>query len=50
MDDIIKIKNCLISVSDKKNLVSFAKTLVKEGISLTSTGKTFKILKTNKIK
>ncbi len=45
-----EIKTALISVSDKTNLVDFAKNLQKLGIKLISTGGTFKALKKAGIK
>ncbi|MBJ56770.1 MAG: bifunctional phosphoribosylaminoimidazolecarboxamide formyltransferase/inosine monophosphate cyclohydrolase [Rickettsiales bacterium] len=50
MNNIIKVKNCLISVSNKKNINSFAKKLRSLGVNIISTGNTFKILRKNKIK
>jgi len=44
------IKTALISVSDKKNIVDFAKQLNKLGIKIISTGNTSTLLKNNKIK
>ena len=49
MSDILRIKRCLISVSDKKNIVSFSKGLANENVDIISTGNTFKELKKNKI-
>ncbi len=49
MSNILRIKKSLISVSDKKGIVSFAKELVKYKIDIISTGNTFKELKKNKI-
>lgn len=43
------IKTALISVSDKKGIVDFAKQLSRLGIKIISTGKTAKLLKQNKI-
>ncbi len=43
------IKAALISVSDKKGIVDFAKQLSRLGIKIISTGKTAKLLKQNKI-
>ncbi|AHG61479.1 Purh [Buchnera aphidicola str. G002 (Myzus persicae)] len=43
------IKNALISVSDKANIVEIAKTLIKNKIDLFSTGGTSKFLRKNKI-
>ena len=50
MNKILKIKRCLISVSNKKNIVSFSKELIKLGVDIISTGNTFKTLKDRKIK
>ena len=50
MNNIIKVRNCLISVSNKKNVNTFAKELSSLGINIISTGNTFKILRKNKIK
>jgi phosphoribosylaminoimidazolecarboxamide formyltransferase/IMP cyclohydrolase len=44
------IKTALISVSDKENVVDFARRLTKLGIKIISTGNTAKLLKQNKIK
>ncbi|MBI4143489.1 bifunctional phosphoribosylaminoimidazolecarboxamide formyltransferase/IMP cyclohydrolase [Candidatus Woesearchaeota archaeon] len=43
------IKTALISVSDKENVVDFARQLSKLGIKIISTGNTAKLLKQNKI-
>jgi len=43
------MKTALISVSDKKGIVNFAKGLSKQGIRILSTGGTAKLLKENKI-
>ena len=40
MADLIPIKRALISVSDKTDLVPFAKSLVKHGVTIISTGGT----------
>ena len=45
MNNILRIKRSLISVSDKGNIIPFAKDLAKEGIEIISTGNTFKELK-----
>ncbi len=45
----IKIKRVLISVSDKKGIVEFAKELNALGIEIISTGGTFKLLQENGI-
>ncbi|RLA09010.1 MAG: bifunctional phosphoribosylaminoimidazolecarboxamide formyltransferase/inosine monophosphate cyclohydrolase [Gammaproteobacteria bacterium] len=47
---IYKIKTALISVSDKTNLIEFAKFLVKNNIKIISTGGTAGLLLDNKIK
>ncbi len=44
-----KIKNALISVTDKTGLVDFAKQLVSFGVELYSTGGTMKVLADNQI-
>jgi phosphoribosylaminoimidazolecarboxamide formyltransferase/IMP cyclohydrolase len=49
MNNILKIKRCIISVSDKKDIVSFAKELKGLKIEIISTGNTFKKLKKYKI-
>ena len=41
----MKIKNALVSVNDKENLVSLLKTLKKYGIKIISSGGTFKFIK-----
>ena len=45
-----KIKRALISVSEKKGVVDFAKGLEKLGIEIISTGGTAKVLRENGIK
>ena len=50
MRDILKINKCLISVSDKSNIVKFAKVIDAKKIEIISTGNTFKILKEKKVK
>ena len=50
MNEILKIKNCLISVSDKKNIVQLARNLNHFDINIISTGNTYKTLKKNKLK
>ena len=50
MSDILKINRCLISVSDKSNIVKFARGIVAKKIEIISTGNTFKILKDKKVK
>src|SRR3989338_6289442 len=45
-----KIKRALISVSDKKGIIEFAKELKQLGIEIISTGGTASLLKENKIK
>jgi len=44
-----KIKNCLISVSDKNNIIDLAKFLIANNINILSTGGTYKLLKENNI-
>jgi len=46
---LINIKNALISVSDKTNILTIAKTLIKNKVHLFSTGGTAQILKKNNI-
>jgi phosphoribosylaminoimidazolecarboxamide formyltransferase/IMP cyclohydrolase len=45
MNDLVKIKRALISLSDKTGAVEFATELVKLGVELISTGGTAKILR-----
>ncbi len=45
----IAIKNALISVSDKTDIIPFAQFLSEHGVHLISTGGTFKLLKENDI-
>ena len=45
-----RIKRALISVSDKKGIVDFAKGLEKLGVEIVSTGGTAKVLRENRIK
>ena len=40
MPDLVSIKRALLSVSDKSDLVPFAKALVKQGVEILSTGGT----------
>lgn len=47
---MVKIKRALISVSDKKGIVEFAKGLKRLGIKIISTGGTAKLLKSKGIK
>lgn len=42
--DLVKVKTALLSVSDKEGVVELAKSLYDMGISLVSTGGTFKTL------
>lgn len=46
---MIKIKRALISVSDKKGIIDFAKTLIKFNVEILSTGGTAKLLSDNNI-
>ncbi|MFM8490414.1 MAG: bifunctional phosphoribosylaminoimidazolecarboxamide formyltransferase/IMP cyclohydrolase, partial [Candidatus Methylopumilus sp.] len=46
---MIKIKRALISVSDKKGIIDFAKTLIKFNVEILSTGGTAKLLADNNI-
>jgi phosphoribosylaminoimidazolecarboxamide formyltransferase/IMP cyclohydrolase len=46
---MIKIKRALISVSDKKGIIDFAKTLIKFNVEILSTGGTAKLLAENNI-
>ena len=50
MKNILKIKRCLISVSDKKNIVSFATFIGKKNVEIVSTGNTYNKLKEAKLK
>jgi len=49
MQNLQKIKRCLISVSDKTGIVELSKSLVAQGVEIISTGGTFKLLQQNKI-
>lgn len=49
MQDLQKIKRCLISVSDKTGIVELAKSLAAQGVEIISTGGTSKLLTQNKI-
>ncbi|MCW8194433.1 bifunctional phosphoribosylaminoimidazolecarboxamide formyltransferase/IMP cyclohydrolase [Proteobacteria bacterium 005FR1] len=42
---LVKIRRALISVSDKSNLVEFARALHQRGVEILSTGGTFKLLR-----
>ena len=44
MKDLVKVKKVLISVSDKTNISSLASELNKYGVSIFSTGNTYKKL------
>ena len=44
------MKRALLSVSDKSNIVEFAKSLVSNGFEIISTGGTYKILVENGVK
>ncbi len=44
MPDLVKIKRALVSVSDKTDLVPFARALVSHGVSIISTGGTARAL------
>jgi len=44
MSDLIPVKRALLSVSDKTDLVPFARRLVRHGVELISTGGTAKAL------
>ena len=44
MPSNLRIKNAIVSVSDKTNLVSFAKKLIEKDINIYSTGGTLKVL------
>ena len=46
---MIKIKRALISVSDKKGIIDFAKTLIKFNVEILSTGGTAKLFADNNI-
>lgn len=48
--NLIPIKNCLISVSDKTGLLEFARFLANNNINIISTGGTYNLLKQNNIK
>ncbi len=50
MKEILKIKKCLISVSDKSNIIEFAKSIIDNKIDIVSTGNTYKKLKEQGIK
>lgn len=49
MQNLQKIKRCLISVSDKTGVVELAKYLASQGVEIISTGGTFKLLANEKI-
>ena len=50
MKEVLKINKCLISVSDKSNLIKFAKKIYAKKIDILSTGNTYNKLKQNGIK
>lgn len=47
--DLKKINRCLISVSDKTNILHFAKSLAEMNVEILSTGGTYKLLKENNV-
>ncbi|MBF96158.1 MAG: bifunctional phosphoribosylaminoimidazolecarboxamide formyltransferase/inosine monophosphate cyclohydrolase [Pelagibacterales bacterium] len=47
---MLKINRCLISVSDKTNIIKFAETISKNKIEIVSTGNTYRVLYKNGIK
>lgn len=49
MNNLQKISRCLISVSDKSNIVELAKFLVEQGVEIISTGGTHKLLANHNI-
>lgn len=49
MQNLQKIKRCLISVSDKSGIVELSKFLVSQGVEIISTGGTSKLLSQNNI-
>jgi phosphoribosylaminoimidazolecarboxamide formyltransferase/IMP cyclohydrolase len=49
MQNLQKIKRCLISVSDKSGIVELAQNLVARGVEIISTGGTSKLLTQNNI-
>ena len=50
MKNLLKVKRSLISLSNKKNIKSFAKLLQKLNIQIVSTGNTSRVLKEANIK
>ncbi len=49
MQNLQKISRCLISVSDKSNIVELASFLASQGVEIISTGGTYKLLAAEKI-
>ena len=49
MQNLQKIKRCLISVSDKSGIVELSKYLASQGVEIISTGGTCKLLAQNQI-
>lgn len=49
MQDLVKVKRCLISVSDKSGIVELAKFLADKGVEIISTGGTRKLIADNNI-
>ncbi|MAT80751.1 MAG: bifunctional phosphoribosylaminoimidazolecarboxamide formyltransferase/inosine monophosphate cyclohydrolase [Phycisphaerae bacterium] len=45
MPDLVSVKRALLSVSDKSDLVPFAKALIKQGVEILSTGGTARALR-----
>ena len=49
MQDLVKVKRCLISVSDKTGIVELAQFLASKGVEIISTGGTRKLIADNNI-
>ena len=49
MQDLQKIKRCLISVSDKSGIVELSEYLISKGVEIVSTGGTRKLLESNNL-
>ena len=48
--NILKVSRCLISVSDKTNIIKFSEAMSRENIEIVSTGNTYRRLSAKGIK
>ena len=49
MNERVRIRRALLSVSDKTGIVEFAGKLIEAGVEILSTGGTFKLLQENSV-